>query len=93
MTLHDDADTKYAAFKKRWAVIDTTAKEWMDKLQAMVGVWQKQAETVEKVQNHFSKLSSSPNINFESTSYIARSFKNTSMLPITSGQHYMHTLW
>jgi hypothetical protein len=50
MTLHDDADTKYAAYKKRWVVVDETAKDWMDKLQAMVGVWQKQAETVEKVQ-------------------------------------------
>jgi hypothetical protein len=49
MTLHDDADTKYTAFKKRWEVIDATAKDWMDKLQSMVTVWQKQAETVEKV--------------------------------------------
>jgi len=49
MTLHDDADTKYAAFKKRWVVIEATAKDWMEKLQAMVNVWQKQAETVEKV--------------------------------------------
>ena len=76
MTLHDDADTKYAAFKKRWAVIDATAKEWMDKLQAMVGVWQKQAETVEKVQNHFSKLSSSPSNSFRYFSYVAASLKN-----------------
>lgn len=50
MTLHDDADTKYAAFIKRWAVIDETAKEWVGKLDSMVVVWKKQAETVEKVQ-------------------------------------------
>jgi hypothetical protein len=49
MTLHDDADTKNAAYKKRWVVIDATAKGWMEKLQSMVTVWQKQAETVEKV--------------------------------------------
>ena len=73
MTLHDDADTKYAAFKKRWAVIDATAKEWMDKLQAMVGVWQKQAETVEKVKNHLSKLSSSPSNSIRYLSYVATS--------------------
>ena len=77
MTLHDDADTKYAAFKKRWAVIDATAKEWMDKLQAMVGVWQKQAETVEKVQNHFSKLSCSPRHNIRYPSYAAGYLKIT----------------
>ena len=49
MTRHDDADTKYTAFKKRWVVIDATTKDWMGKLQSMVDIWQKQAETVEKV--------------------------------------------
>ena len=56
MTLHDDADTKYAAYKKRWAVIEATAKEWAEKLQSMVTVWKKQADTVEKVAKFFIKL-------------------------------------
>ncbi len=51
MTLHDDADVKYAAFKKRWTVIDQTAKDWIVKYESMVGVWKKQAETAEKVNN------------------------------------------
>jgi len=49
MTLHDDADAKYAAFSKRWAVIDATAKDWIDKYEKMVAVWQKQADTAAKV--------------------------------------------
>ena len=72
MTLHDDADTKYAAYKKRWVVIDATAKEWMEKLQSMVTVWKKQAETVEKVNifftiffniGHFRKFRQLPEMN------------------------------
>ena len=49
MTLHDDADIKYAAFVKRWIVIDATCKEWIKKLDEMVAVWQKQADTAAKV--------------------------------------------
>lgn len=49
MTLHDDADLKYAAYKKRWEGIDSTAKDWVAKFESMVGVWKKQTETVEKV--------------------------------------------
>ena len=49
MTSHGDADAKYAAFKKRWAVIDETAKDWIGKYEKMVEVWKKQAETAEKV--------------------------------------------
>jgi len=49
MTLHDDADVKYAAFVKRWIVIDATCKEWIKKLDEMVAVWQKQADTAAKV--------------------------------------------
>lgn len=49
MTLHEDADIKYAAYKKRWAVIDETAKNWIAKYESMVCVWKKQAETAEKV--------------------------------------------
>ena len=49
MTLHEDADVKYAAYTKRLGVIEATAKEWIDKLQKMVEVWQKQADTAAKV--------------------------------------------
>jgi len=49
MTLHEDADAKYAAFVKRWVVIDAASKEWIDKLQKMVEVWKKQADTAAKV--------------------------------------------
>ena len=49
MTLHEDADAKYAAFVKRWEVIDKTSKEWIDKLEKMTEVWKKQAETARKV--------------------------------------------
>ena len=45
MTLHEDADAKYAAFVKRWVVIDAASKEWIDKLQKMVEVWKNQADT------------------------------------------------
>lgn len=49
MTSHGDADAKYAAYKKRWEVIDETAKDWIGKYEKMVEVWKKQAETAEKV--------------------------------------------
>jgi len=49
MTSHADADAKYAAYKKRWEVIDVTAKDWIVKYEKMVEVWKKQAETAEKV--------------------------------------------
>jgi len=49
MCAHKDADMKYAAFKKRWVVIDETAKDWIGKYEKMVVVWKKQAETADKV--------------------------------------------
>lgn len=49
MTVHDDPDAKHATFMKRWEVIDATAKNWIEQLQSMVDVWQKQAETAAKV--------------------------------------------
>jgi len=49
MTLHKDADEKYEAFTKRWVVIEATAKDWIDKYEKMVAVWQKQADTAAKV--------------------------------------------
>ena len=49
MTLHDDADAKHDAFVKRWAVIDATSKDWIVKLEKMVEVWKKQADTAAKV--------------------------------------------
>merc|ERR1712088_837239 len=49
MTSHADADSKYEAFKKRWTVIDATAKDWIGKYEKMVEVWKKQAETAAKV--------------------------------------------
>ena len=49
MTAHGDADAKYAAYKKRWQVIDETAKDWIEKFTKMNEVWKKQAETAEKV--------------------------------------------
>merc|ERR1712083_1175364 len=49
MTAHADADMKYAAYKKRWVVIDETAKDWIAKYEKMVEVWKKQAETADKV--------------------------------------------
>ena len=49
MTAHADADMKYAAYKKRWVIIDETAKDWFAKYEKMVEVWKKQAETAAKV--------------------------------------------
>ena len=49
MTLHEDADIKYAAYTKRLAVIDATSKDWIAKMEKMVEVWQKQADTAAKV--------------------------------------------
>ena len=49
MTVHDDPDAKHATYVKRWEVIEETAKDWIQKLQSMVDVWKKQAETAEKV--------------------------------------------
>jgi len=49
MTAHADADQKYAAYKKRWVVIDETCKDWIAKYEKMVEVWKKQAETADKV--------------------------------------------
>ena len=49
MTLHKDADEKYAALTKRWTEVEATAKDWIDKYEKMVAVWQKQADTAAKV--------------------------------------------
>ena len=49
MTLHEDADAKYAAFSKRWVVIEATTKQWIEKLDKMAGVWKKQTETAAQV--------------------------------------------
>ena len=62
MTSHADADAKYAAYKKRWEVIDVTAKDWIVKYEKMVEVWKKQAETAEKVT---AAISAKPNPNAE----------------------------
>ena len=62
MTSHADADAKYAAYKKRWEVIDATAKDWIVKYEKMVEVWKKQAETAEKVT---AAISAKPNPNAE----------------------------
>ena len=44
MTLHKDADEKYAALTKRWTEVEATAKDWIDKYEKMVAVWQKQVQ-------------------------------------------------
>ncbi len=49
MTLHDEPDQKHEACIKKWEVVDQTAADWIAKLQSMVDVWQKQAETAQKV--------------------------------------------
>jgi len=49
MTSHADADSKYAAYKKRIVVIEATCKDWISKYEKMVVVWKKQAETADKV--------------------------------------------
>lgn len=49
MTSHDEPDQTYASSIEKWAVIDAISKEWISKLESMVAVWQKQAETAQKV--------------------------------------------
>ena len=49
MSSHDEPDQTYASSIEKWAVIDATSKEWISKLESMVAVWQKQAETAQKV--------------------------------------------
>lgn len=49
MTLHDEPDLKHAICIRQWEAIDKTAEEWISKLNSMVLVWQKQAETAQKV--------------------------------------------
>lgn len=49
MTSHDEPDQTYASSMKKWSEIESTCKEWISKLESMVTVWQKQAETAQKV--------------------------------------------
>ena len=49
MSSHDEPDQTYATCIKRWNEIKTTGEEWIAKLESMVNVWQKQAETAQKV--------------------------------------------
>jgi len=49
MTLHEDADRQYTGFVKKWDEIDKLSKEWIVKMEGLVQMWQKQAETAEKV--------------------------------------------
>ena len=49
MTSHDEPDQTYTAGVKRLTIIETTAKEWISKLESMITVWEKQAETAKKV--------------------------------------------
>lgn len=49
MTSHDEPDQTYAAGIKRLTIIETTAKEWISKLESMITVWEKQTETAKKV--------------------------------------------
>eukprot|EP00095_Tigriopus_kingsejongensis_P009110 maker-scaffold150_size309978-snap-gene-1.12 protein:Tk09110 transcript:maker-scaffold150_size309978-snap-gene-1.12-mRNA-1 annotation:"muscle-specific protein 300" len=49
MTLHDEPDLKHDINIKRWQAIDAAAQDWIRQLQAMVEVWQKQADTAAKV--------------------------------------------
>lgn len=49
MTLHDEPDQTYMYSIEKWSEIETTCNEWISKLESMVAVWQKQAETAQKV--------------------------------------------
>ncbi|TRY72441.1 hypothetical protein TCAL_13483 [Tigriopus californicus] len=49
MTLHDEPDQKHEHNVKRWEVIELTANDRIEQLQAMVDVWQKQADTAAMV--------------------------------------------
>jgi len=49
MTLHDEADRQYTAFSKRWEEAYKTSKEWITKMEGLVDMWKKQAETADKV--------------------------------------------
>jgi len=49
MSSHDEPDQTYATCIKRWNEIKTTCEDWIAKLESMVNVWQKQAETAQKV--------------------------------------------
>ncbi|CAB4065639.1 unnamed protein product [Lepeophtheirus salmonis] len=49
MTLHEDSDVKYKALKERLAAVLVIAKEWIEKYDGMIKVWDKQAETAAKV--------------------------------------------
>lgn len=49
MTLHDEPDQKHEQNIKRWEIIQSTVHDRIDQLQAMVDVWQKQADTAAMV--------------------------------------------
>ena len=49
MSSHDEPDQTYGICIKRWNDIKNTCKDWITKLESMVSVWQKQAETAQKV--------------------------------------------
>ena len=63
MTSHDEPDQTYASSIKKWSDIEKTCTEWITKLESMVAVWQKQAETAQKVT---AAIAATPNDNSSS---------------------------
>jgi len=49
MSRHDEADRQYADNLKRWEAVNKMAAEWIKRMETLVEMWKKQAETAEKV--------------------------------------------
>jgi len=49
MTLHDEADKQYAVNVKKWTEVNKMAGDWIKRMNSLVEMWAKQAETADKV--------------------------------------------
>lgn len=49
MTMHEEADKQYAANIKRWEGVNNALCDWINKLEALVKMWDEQAATADKV--------------------------------------------
>ena len=50
MHSHDDADKVYAAFVKRWEVVNAAIAGWIPKIETVVTMWEKQEVIADKVE-------------------------------------------
>merc|ERR1712032_121262 len=56
MTLHADQDSLYTAMKARWVKVDEAAKDWTKKLAELSGMWSKQTEMLNELDQQMEQI-------------------------------------